>query len=350
MKKQSEIKATSKDDVLDEMMSAMRHASPLYTPSAFWEKLVIKHTEELGQEGFDNFKRTLNMRYFNWGIIGILRHQLIPILRHWVRQPSLAPFFAQFQNYHLGNASKAKSFNAITAAIYKIYVAMLADFVAVSDKLGLLDKIPEPELGNPFVIEYRGYRLSQDLCNSIHEFYSSTAGRDPANLGFRIAELGAGYGRLGHVYLSALPNASYCVIDIPPALYVAQRYLSDVFPDQSIFKFREFDSFEEVRTEFEGSRIRFLAAHQIELLPSDQFDLFVNISSLHEMTREQITNYFKHIDRLCRGSFYSKQWRVSRANGFALRESDYPIPPNWRLAFHHRHPIQHMFFEALYYT
>ncbi len=340
------------DVVLDKMMRAMQGTSPLYAPSAFWEQLLAKHIEELERDGFENFKRTINMRYFNWGILGIMRHQLAPVLWRWMAQPSLSPFFAKFNDYRSRNGSKAKSFNPMSAAIYKVYVAMLADFVAASDKLNLLGKINEPEIGNPFVINYRGRRLSQDLCNSIHEFYSSTTACDTSKSGYRIAELGAGYGRLGQVYLSALPNASYCVIDIPPALYVSQRYLSELFPDQPVFKFREFDSYEDVRTEFEASRIRFLAAHQIELLPADQFDLFVNVSSLHEMTREQIANYLKQIDRLCRGNFYSKQWLVSRAkvNGFTLKESEYPIPGNWQEVFHRQHPIQRMFFEALYHT
>ena len=70
------------------------------------------------------------------------------------------------------------------------------------------------------------------------------------------------------------------------------------------------------------------------------------------MTREQIANYLKQIDRLCQGYFYSKQWRVSRAkgNGFTLKESDYPILDHWQEIYHRRHPIQRMFFEALYRT
>jgi len=349
---QPDSESTAPDDTLDKMISAMKNASPLYTPSAFWEQLVAKHIEELERDGFSNFKRTINMRYFNWGILGILRHQLLPVLRRWVSQPNMSPFVAQFRGYRSSTDSKVKSFNPVTATLYKVYVAMLADFVADSDKLGLLGKVTEPEIGNPFVINHRGRRVSQDLCNSIHEFYNSTAACDPSKPRFRIAELGAGYGRLGQVYLSVLPNASYCVIDIPPALYVAQRYLTEVFPREAVFKFKEFGSYEEVRAEFEGSRIRFLAAHQIELLPPDQFDLFVNISSLHEMTREQITNYLQQIDRLCRGSFYSKQWRVSRAqnNGFTIKESEYPIPGHWQMVFHRQHPIQRMFFEALYHT
>lgn len=68
------------------------------------------------------------------------------------------------------------------------------------------------------------------------------------------------------------------------------------------------------------------------------------------MTYEQIENYLKQINRICRGGFYSKQWRVSRAkiNGFVIKESEYPIPASWKCVYHQQHPIQRMFFEALY--
>ena len=162
--------------------------------------------------------------------------------------------------------------------------------------------------------------------------------------------LGGGYGRLAFVCLGALPSATYTLIDIPPALNVAQEYLSRVFPDERVFRFRPFRDYDEIRGEYESSRIRFLAAHQIERIPPKSIDLFVNISSLHEMTFEQIRNYLVQIDRICRGHFYSKQWRVSQANvnGVVIREHEYPIPTSWEPIFHRRHPIQRMFFEARY--
>jgi hypothetical protein len=121
-------------------------------------------------------------------------------------------------------------------------------------------------------------------------------------------------------------------------------------PHVTAFRFRPFKRYEEVQAEFESSRIRFLAAHQIALLPPKQFDLFVNISSLHEMTYPQIKNYIEQIGRLCRGRFYTKQWRIARTavNGPVITESEYPIPASWTCVYHRRHPVQRMFFHALY--
>jgi hypothetical protein len=68
------------------------------------------------------------------------------------------------------------------------------------------------------------------------------------------------------------------------------------------------------------------------------------------MTMAQVANYFEQMDRLGRGWVYTKQWRTSRAkvNGDVMREDQYPVPPGWTEIYHRRHPIQRMFFHALY--
>ena len=349
---------------LDELLAEMKAAPELYRPSAFWDELTAIALKQIESAGFENFKRTVNMTYFNWGVIGILQHQLLPVLLHWCRKPRFQMLGARFpgyrsqsprahtyyvpSNYRL-RLREIATFNPLTAILYKIYVAMLWEYVAERDTAGLLAALDEPAVGNPFIVEYAGRKTSQDLCNSVHEFYS--AGGVDFLAGARdVAEIGGGYGRLAYVFLKAAPAATVCLIDIAPALNVAQEYMSRVFPGETIFYFRPFNRFEDVRREFEASRIRFLAAHQIEALPPKKFDLIVNVSSFHEMSGPQVDNYFSQIDRLCRGRFYTKQWRVSQAkvNGLVMREFDYPVPPWWKAVYHRQHPIQRLFFEALY--
>jgi putative sugar O-methyltransferase len=233
--------------------------------------------------------------------------------------------------------------------IYKTYTASLYEFVAHLDTQDILKKIEEPLIGNPILISYKNKLITQDLCNSVYDYYAIVGEIDLPKKP-KIAEIGAGYGRVAYVFLSILTNSSYCIIDIPPALFIAQNYLSKVFPDEKIFKFRPFNSYEEIRKEFEESRIRFLMPHQVKLLPKKYFDLFINISSLHEMTREQIKNYISQINLLCKGYFYTKQWRKSRTkdNNF-ITEQEYPTPKNWKVVQKRsRHPIQKMFFDTLY--
>lgn len=287
------------------------------------------------------------MRYFNWGILGIVRQQSSIVIRELIRG-NLSPFLRG--SLINPKSDKGRNFNPANAFIYKVYLASLFDYLLRIDDLGLLHTINEPQIGNPFIIDYKGRQISQDLCSSIHEFYSIAKGAGTLKKA-KIAELGAGYGRLAYLFLKANPRSSYCIIDIPPALYLSQEYLSVLFPNEKIFRFRPFQNYREVRDEFESSRIKFLMPHQIELLPDKIFDLTINISSLHEMTREQISNYLKQIERLNKGFFYSKQWQRSRTKDNSyIRQDEYPIPRKWKKVYHRPHPIQSMFFEALYFT
>lgn len=336
---------------LTELMELMAEAPALYQPSVFWEQLGIAGLQQLQECGFGHFKRTINMRYFNWNVLGILAHQFMPVFSRWCRDPDWSVFTARFSEYRAPRPG-VKSFSPIAALIYRLYGAMLWEDVVRLDRLGLLARVEEPRVGNPFLVRYKNRWISQDLCNSVHEFYSASGDAAVDGRPCQVAELGAGYGRLAYLFLKALPSCTYSIIDIPPALYIAERYLCEVVPGERVFRFRRFARYRDIQEEFEASRIRLLAAPQIALLPDKSFDLFLNISSLHEMTYAQIENYLQQIDRLCRGRFYMKQWRVSRAkvNGCVLRERDYPVPRAWTRLYHRRHPIQRMFFEALYQT
>jgi putative sugar O-methyltransferase len=339
------------DAVLSQLLDELKTVPEVYRPSPFWQELAAVNVRQLEESGFENFKRTVNTRYFNWRILGILRHQLGAISREWLKDPEWSVFGAQMPQPRAALNDRAASLNGISAAIYRTFVAMYAEVLQRHDRRGLLQAIEEPLLGNPFLVSHAGRRISQDLCNSIHELYSILGPEGAASQSApAFVELGAGYGRLGYVMLTAIPNATYTIIDIPPALYLSQRYLTTLFPRVPAFRFRPFKSYDEIKNEFEATAIRFFAPHQAELLPQKSCDYFINISSLHEMTLEQVRNYFRLIDRLCRGRFYTKQWRVSRTqvNGCTLHEHDYPVPPTWRTIFHRRHPIQRMFFDALY--
>ena len=337
-------------DHLAQMMTVFRTMPEIYQPSPFWERLVEEHVTRLERWGFENFKRTVNTQYFNWDVLGILWHQIFPVWANWLKRPDWSVFGSEIRDYDQPRGPWIASMSASTAWIYKMYVVMLAQMVQRHDPRQLFDLMQEPLLGNPWRVRYQDRWISQDLCNSIHEFYcaSDSEPADPAPAS--IAELGPGYGRLAYVFLKAFPTANYCLIDIPPALLVSQKYLTDLFPDEKIFHFRPFDNFEAIRAEYEQSRIRFLMAHQIELLPDREFDLIINISSLHEMTREQIGNSLRQFARLGRGRFYTKQWKRSIAPGntSVIRQHEYPIPESWRMLWHRPHPIQKKFFHALY--
>ncbi len=337
------------DPMLNKMLGDMNMMSPIYRPSDFWVELNATHLEHLTHSGYANFKRSISGKYFSWGISGILAHQLLPILLRLFTGGISTFRDVRFKKYSTNLGPKVRRFNLITGLFYKFYVSMLLNYVKSIDKDRLLEKIEEPEVGNPFIFKYHNKYFSQDLCNSIHEFYSIANKIDSEKIN-NVAELGAGYGRLAYIFLKTLPKIKYCVVDIPPALYISQRYLTDVFPKEKIFKYRKFSSFKNVKTDFEKARIRFLMPDQLELLPKNYFDLIISISTLHEMTRPQIKKYIDHIDRVGKGYFYTKQWRRARTHvNSNIQKKEYPIPKKWKIIFEQdRHPIQRWFFDKLY--
>lgn len=333
----------------EKMLGDMKNSSPLYRPSRFWINLNEDHLKRISSSGLENFKRSVNLRYFSWGILAILAHGMFPVL-HALFKGNWKPFVSGgFGNYNNNLGEGAKRFNFLTAYIYKTYISCLFDFVKISDKHKLLNKLEEPSVGNPFTVIYKRRSVSQDLCNSVHEFNTIANNIDTKKVR-NVVELGVGYGRTAYVFLKSLPRISYTIIDIPPALYIAQWYLSKLFGKTKVFHYRRFRTFNQVKKEFDNARIRFLMADQIELLPKKYFDLTLNISSLHEMRRNQIANYLKQINRVTRGFFYTKQWhRAMTSDNSHIKQDEYPTPTTWEEVFsRYPHPIQRWFFDTLY--
>jgi len=105
-----------------------------------------------------------------------------------------------------------------------------------------------------------------------------------------------------------------------------------------------------VRHEFEAARIAFLLPHQAELLPNKSADLFVNICSIQEMTREHVGLWFGNIERLCRSRFYTKQYHVHKndIDGITISRGDYPVRQDWKALLDLDCEAFPSLFEAMY--
>jgi putative sugar O-methyltransferase len=327
------------DPVLDAMLEDAAQTDPLYRPSRFWEGLNQQHLATLSSaDGFAHFKRTLNERYFQFGFYAFPR-AFPALLARQLRRPDPRVATARFE----------RPTRARFASLLAPSIALYADAVATLRGGELLWTLDEPALGDPVVVRWGSRRTTQDLAHSVEE-YLAVRNALPDRSFERVVELGAGYGRVAWVWLRTSPRARYVIVDIPPALYVAQRYLTSVLPDIPMFRYRPFARYAEVASEFERARLAFLLPHQLALLPAGHFDLFLTISTLHEMRPEQIANYLRLVDEKCAGAFYLKQWRSWRnpTDDVIVARDRYVMPPRWSLAFDRTPLLPREFFEALY--
>jgi hypothetical protein len=65
---------------VNDLLEEMKTAPEIYRPSPFWQELTAVGLQQLEGGRFENFKRSVNMAYFNWSVPGILQHQF-PLMR-----------------------------------------------------------------------------------------------------------------------------------------------------------------------------------------------------------------------------------------------------------------------------
>jgi SAM-dependent methyltransferase len=210
--------------------------------------------------------------------------------------------------------------------LYAFATRLLWEHARRRDTFGVLDN-PEPAIGRPLPVHWRGRLISQDLANAALEVTAigrALSGRRPQS----ILEVGAGYGRTAYALLNAFPDASYTIVDIEPALSIARWYLGQLFAPE---------------------RLHFLPPDTMDELPRGSFDLVVSISSLHEMRIDQVERYLELFDHVAMGgTVYLKQWSrwKNPADHVTLEFADYPIPIAWSPLFDTPAPVQTNFREA----
>jgi putative sugar O-methyltransferase len=294
--------------------------------SRFWKKLGEEQSKDLEIYGLTSVKRVQALRYFTWrwdwnqlaGPDGrYLLGRTDPI--KWARAAAMRADLSR-------EAWKPAPWPRVDRWLYTIATRLLWE-VALNEGSRDVLALPEPMLGAPFPVPWRGRLISQDLANSSLEMASigeALGGEVPKH----VVEIGAGYGRTAYAILSCYPEASYTVVDIHPAIDISQWYLRLLFPDRDL---------------------TFVDAEQgVPQLPA--FDLSISISSLHEMTLKQVNEYLSAIDKSAMpgATAYFKQWSKwwNPDDEVELSMRDYRLPDRWRMVFERRARVQRLFGEA----
>lgn len=293
--------------------------------SRFWEKLAREHSDELDQHGFGEIKRRQALRYFTW---------------RW--RPSTIKTSEQMR-FLLRNAqprdilraavppARASAWNGVQWRLPERYFYSFATRLlwqyAWREGDGETLRLGEPILGSPLPVYLAQQLISQDLANTALEVRTLTSSL--ASTPRHIVEVGAGYGRFAYAMLAKYPQATYTIIDIEPALTISRWYLGSLFG---------------------SDRLTFLdSAEASKLRPPD---VGVSISSLQEMTPQQVQSYLELFSERIIGTVYLKQWKrwTNPLDSVTMAFDQYPIPHQWRQVKSHQAAVQANFTEAVWHT
>lgn len=334
-------------DQIDEMQDCVvrREVGDL----GMWRELCKKHSALLREEGFANFKRTINFEYHQWAVTTYRDPKSMTLLKKLLLRGRI-PWSLANTGVGAGTTEGIERSRGPATPrqmrAYRFYVSLLWDYARLEDQLGCLEKLDEPPIGNPLEIRAGRKLLSQDLALSTLEINSIARICDLSRIR-RVAEIGAGYGRLAWTALSIEPRLSYTIIDIPPALAISQNYLVRCFGPGRVSLFRDSNPIGEPAFFQAGpGTVSCLLPYQTENVPDRYFDLAVNISSFDEMPRTQVERYFALIDRTLSGWLYLKGYKSNRRTGW--RYESFPYKSHWRRVWQRTDPSNDLFVEQIF--
>jgi len=328
-------KKTKIDSDLLKMLDGVETAGGKTAPAWYWQEVNRENLRQLERDGFGNFKRTITNNYFTWSGVAEHRRFLEALL------PRTVAFSANFN-------ALMDFLNEKSHLHYLQLSHLLAEYVFRNNRPAwkIASEVRESAVGNPVYIHTHGIATTQDMLNTTIEYTAFASEADLSN-GDTILEIGAGYGRMAYLVHSIRTRMRYIIADVPPALWVAQKYLSEVFPNLKISKYRQFKNFKNVKEAFTDSNLIFLTPDQLALLPDKFANFSLSVSSFQEMPRDQVRHYVSEMERLTTRCIYLKQYRVGKVkfDGKTTDWEDYDI--RGEMIFSKSCPVQPDFMEKL---
>jgi hypothetical protein len=334
------------------MADALNRADAFYRPSRFWIELMAENESMLRSVGIENFKRSLSQNYFNFAIEESADPQMQALIAA-SKLPENAPLGVELGGRPELSGIHGLRFLRTPLAVrnYIRFVGLLWLHALRDYPDGPADTVAEPAVGNPVPLVQNGRRISQDLANSLREYRRlqhllKPSAEEPLPV---LAEIGAGYGRLGYL-ARAMQPCRYWIFDIPPALAIAEWYLAETSPAARIFRWREFGAWRDVASDVAAADIAIFSVDQLALVPDRSVRAFATISALHEFRPEQIPFFVEMMGRKAVAALYTKNhsvWKNDRDD--FLFTSDLIKPPaGYETAFSRSDDVLQSFTEKLF--
>jgi len=173
-------------------------------------------------------------------------------------------------------------------------------------------------VGNPediFSIEGKKYTISTLYYYLQYAYCCKYADFDSIET---IMEIGSGAGKQIEVIRKLHPKICFYIFDIPPQLYVCEKYLTALFPE-SIVSYRETRKMVNIPNDRRG-KIFIFGNAKLPELNNLNYDLFWNSASFQEMEPDVVSNYLKFINRQTNKYIFLHQWMEGKNRAAAKGE------------------------------
>jgi putative sugar O-methyltransferase len=111
-----------------------------------------------------------------------------------------------------------------------------------------------------------------------------------------VMEIGSGSGNFASIIHHDLVSTRVILVDLPETLAVAIPFISSLFPEAHLLMPHEVSQ-KGLNSEFDFA---FLTVDQVDTIKENSVDLAFNCSSFQEMTHDQISSYFRLVQKICK--------------------------------------------------
>jgi len=294
-----------KDDpeLLELMINDSHSFSELYRPTNFWENYEKIFLPELKSLGLHDFRRRKNSVLSSFGGTDELQSSVFEKILNKRR----GSFKRRTLHFLLRNLLKNSKFKAMLSYVTKGYSGLNNDDLNLlcyeyaksygehSQNAKPIKEFEASLIGNPeniFEIDKKKYTIS--LLNYYVVYCYCCRHMDFETIN-SMAEIGPGLGKQIEIIKKLHNNITFFLFDLPCQLYVAEQYLSAVFPD-SIVSYRETRKMKEIPKNNEG-KIFIFSPNKIQDISNLSYDMFFNHGSFQEMEPENVLNYLKYVNK-----------------------------------------------------
>ena len=301
-----------KDDLslLELMLEDSKSASSLFQPRHYWIDSAKSLSSELHSKGLHDFRRRKNSVLTAFGATDDSRKSVfVKSLYNNVG----VPLKIRILHFFLRNVFKNSALTALIFYISNGYSGITEDdlklfcyeFAKSYGKEHDAKPISEFEgslVGNPESVIKIGKKIYTIPLLNFYIRYAYCCSHIDFNSINSMAEIGVGSGKQIEVIKKLHPHINFYCFDIPPPLYVAEQYLSALFPD-SVVSYRETRKLKRI-PENEKGKIYIFEPQQLSQIENMNYDFFFNAQSFHEIDPETVLNYLKYINKQTNKSIF----------------------------------------------